>query len=220
MPPLSADKYTWLERHRTNIHLVISRMLPGAGNQDDGWSGICGEIVPPKPARNQELSGASLPRLWLDPDRIQEVEEHLPVALGIGRHRGMEVHPVPISDEMAGEVALLCCPSCSMELHREFEPREPVALGAVQEFGRGQVGTPVPPVRLAARLGDDDPILGVIPGGVAGCCLRVDRRLSKTGLRARGGRGNSLPERREGRPSHLGAYHFQEDSVLYGTGAE
>ena len=132
----------------------------------------------------------------------------------------MQVYPITIPNEVPGEVARFCCSSSRLERHGEFKPREPVALGAVQEFGRGQVGTPVPPVRLAARLGDDDPILGVILGGVAGCCLRVDRRLSKTGLRARDGRGNSLPQRREGRLSHLDAYLFQKDSVLYGTGAE
>ena len=64
----------------------------------------------------------------------------------------MEIHPIPVPDEMAGEVALFCCSSCHLELHGEFEPREPVARGAVQKFGGGQLGTPVPPVGLAACL--------------------------------------------------------------------
>ena len=75
----------------------------------------------------------------------------------------MQVHPVPVADEMPGEVQLLHRPPSQLrhlKFHGEFEQREPVPLGAVQQFGGGELGTPVPPVRLAARLGG-----GTRPGG-------------------------------------------------------
>ena len=115
-----------------------------------------GEILPPKAARNQGLSGASLPHLRLDPNRIHEVQEHLPVPRHVGHHRKMQVHPEPVADEMPGEVPLLYRSPRQLRHLKflgELEQREPVALKVVQQLRGGQLGTPVPPVGVAARLG-------------------------------------------------------------------
>jgi hypothetical protein len=42
---------------------------------------------------------------------------------GCRGHLGqVQIHPIGIPDQMAGEVALLCCPSCRLEQHGKFEP--------------------------------------------------------------------------------------------------
>jgi len=68
----------------------------------------------------------------------------------------MQVHPVPVADEVAGKVMLLYHPPRQLRHLKflgELEQREPVAIKAVQQLRGGQLGTPVPPVGFAARLG-------------------------------------------------------------------
>jgi hypothetical protein len=66
---------------------------PGAEIQGERWWEILYKMVPPALAKNQALSGATLPRPPLDPDRIYEVQEHLLVASGLGYSGEMHIHP-------------------------------------------------------------------------------------------------------------------------------
>ncbi len=99
----------------------------------------------------------SLP-LGSDLDCTHKIEEHLAVARLIGHHGQMHVHPVSLTDEVAGEVELLHRPSTHFRHPKggdELQKLEAVSLEAAHQARVGQHGARVPPVILAAHLGGE-----------------------------------------------------------------